>query len=222
MAVPKYKIYEYWRDKAITRAFQVKRLCDCTPEDDEVQVTGAPDEIFCWACQIPPYAQGEHRKLSALWNSDGLLQRAHILASSKGGENLPSNMFLLCPQCHAESPDTTNPRNFFAWVYYKRTHENFAMTMQKDFIKAAEILNVDMRELETQLPTVQTAEELSYLREEMAHRCAMHGTFLAPMTKMMAMVDWMTDEESQREFARWRKNRAAVPREREEEETYIK
>ncbi len=44
------KIYEYWRDKAITRSFQVKRLCDCTPEDHEVQVTGALDEIFCWAC----------------------------------------------------------------------------------------------------------------------------------------------------------------------------
>ncbi len=108
------------------------------------------------------------------------------------------------------------------FFYYKRTHENFAMTMQKDLTKAAEILNVDMRTQETQLPTVQTAEELSYLREEMARRCAMHGTFLAPMTKMMAMVDWMTDEESQGEFARWRKNRAAVPREREAEEAHIK
>lgn len=207
MSVSKYEIYEYWSDKSITRDFQVKRSCDCTPLDEAVAIMKFPDEIVCWACGAPPYAQGNHKKLSALWNSDRLLQKAHILAQSKGGADLPPNRFLLCPQCHAESPDTTNPRNFFAWVYYKRTHENYATVFWQDIEKAAEILGVDQETLKAHIMVSKTPEEDAYLRHEILCRCALHGTFLAPLTRAMAMVDWWTDDESQQRYAQWREER---------------
>ena len=143
MAVSKFRIYDYWKDKAITKKFEIKPVSACTKEDDALSITEFPDEIFCWACQMPPYQQGTHRTLSGLWNGDTLLQRSHILEKSLNGEDKPENYFLLCPQCHAESPDTTDAKLFFAWVRYKRTHENYSMVLRRDMKKAAEILGVD-------------------------------------------------------------------------------
>lgn len=114
MAVSKFRIYDYWKDKAITKKFEIKPVSACTKEDDALSITEFPDEIFCWACQMPPYQQGTHRTLSGLWNGDTLLQRSHILEKSLNGEDKPENYFLLCPQCHAESPDTTDAKLFFA------------------------------------------------------------------------------------------------------------
>ena len=88
MAVSKFRIYDYWKDKAITKKFEIKPVSACTKEDDALSITEFPDEIFCWACQMPPYQQGTHRTLSGLWNGDTLLQRSHILAKSLNGDCL--------------------------------------------------------------------------------------------------------------------------------------
>ena len=93
MAVSKFRIYDYWKDKAITKKFEIKPVSACTKEDDALSITEFPDEIFCWACQMPPYQQGTHRTLSGLWNGDTLLQRSHILAKSLNGEDKPENYF---------------------------------------------------------------------------------------------------------------------------------
>ena len=59
MAVSKFRIYDYWKDKAITKKFEIKPVSACTKEDDALSITEFPDEIFCWACQMPPYQQGD-------------------------------------------------------------------------------------------------------------------------------------------------------------------
>ena len=123
------------KTKPSRKKFEIKPVSACTKEDDALSITEFPDEIFCWACQMPPYQQGTHRTLSGLWNGDTLLQRSHILAKSLNGEDKPENYFLLCPQCHAESPDTTDAKLFFAWVRYKRTHENYSMVLRRDMKK---------------------------------------------------------------------------------------
>ena len=63
MAVSKFRIYDYWKDKAITKKFEIKPVSACTKEDDALSITEFPDEIFCWACQMPPYQQGTQRTL---------------------------------------------------------------------------------------------------------------------------------------------------------------
>lgn len=112
MKIKKYEIYNHWKDKAITKNFEVKLWKACIAEDEAVKIIEFPDEIACWACGIPPYQTADSDKIEKLWNHDHLLDRAHIFARSKGGGDMPSNLFLLCPNCHAESPDTTNPKNF--------------------------------------------------------------------------------------------------------------
>ena len=94
------------------------------------------------------------------------LQRSHILAKSLNGEDKPENYFLLCPQCHAESPDTTDAKLFFAWVRYKRTHENYSMVLRRDMKKAAEILGVDQNLVEERFAALRLTrlEEDAYIR----------------------------------------------------------
>jgi len=130
--IKKFEIYNYWKDKAITKDFKVKLWEACVDEDEAVKVIDFPDKIVCWACGVLPYETADTEKLEVLWNRDRLLDRAHILARSKGGKDIPSNLFLLCPNCHAESSDTTNPSDFYSWVYYKRKFENWAEVYRKE------------------------------------------------------------------------------------------
>ena len=46
MAVSKFRIYDYWKDKAITKKFEIKPVSACTKEDDALSITEFPDEIF--------------------------------------------------------------------------------------------------------------------------------------------------------------------------------
>ena len=159
----KYDIYSYWKNKAITKNFEVKRWNDCIAEDEAINVTGFPDEIYCWACEMPPYNTADTDNIKTLWNQDHLLTKAHILAKSIGGDDSPSNLFLLCPNCHEESPDTTNPINFFAWIYYKRKYDNYVQVNSREFEKAAEIRGISKEDL---LARFQHSAKLRYKRYE--------------------------------------------------------
>ena len=73
---------------------------ECAPEDEAIKIIDFPDGISCWACGILPYNTYDSEKIEALCNHDHLLDRAHIIARSKGGEDLPSNLFLLFLKPH--------------------------------------------------------------------------------------------------------------------------
>lgn len=216
MAISKFQIYNYWKDKAITNKLEIKPRAECTAEEEPLSVTEFPDEIFCWACQMPPYKQGIHRTLGGLWNSDRLLQRAHILAKSLRGEDKPENYFLLCPQCHAESPDTTDARLFFAWVRYKRMHESYFVVLRRNMKKAAEILGVDESYVREKFDDLRISrpEEDAYVRDYILKNCTLHGSFIAPLSQIMIMQKWILDPEEQRKFAAWRRT---LPQEKTDE-----
>lgn len=38
MAVSKFRIYDYWKDKAITKKFEIKPVSACTKEDDALSI----------------------------------------------------------------------------------------------------------------------------------------------------------------------------------------
>lgn len=190
MKVTKYAIYDYWKDKAITNSFEVRHIQDCTPEDKAEAITDLPDTIFCWACCIPPYQTYSTKSLKALWNQDHLLQRAHILAKSKGGEDKPENLFLLCPDCHTEAPDTTNPQNFFAWVYYKRTEDMWPQVLMRELERAAKIKGVDMKDIIQRCHSLgMEFHTISRFREQISKNCALHGTSISMLSKMMSFID---------------------------------
>ena len=53
----------------------------------------------CWRC-------GHKRKL----------ERCHIVPASRGGEDTPSNLVLLCKDCHKENPNVTDSEIMWDWL----------------------------------------------------------------------------------------------------------
>jgi hypothetical protein len=45
------------------------------------------------------------------------LERCHIIPASRGGEDTPSNLVLLCKRCHADGPNVTDPEIMWDWLY---------------------------------------------------------------------------------------------------------
>lgn len=128
-----YQIFDYWRRKCITKDGYVRDVPN-QKNGDMIVITDW-GEPCCWACNKPidldDYAgyeeaskNSDYKRIWEYCDVKSHLDRCHILPEMIGGTDEESNMFLLCKRCHAESPDTRNPRNFFRWVYRKR-HNSF-------------------------------------------------------------------------------------------------
>lgn len=65
------------------------------------KITVCIDEAYtcCWRC-------GSERKL----------QRCHIVPASRGGKDDPSNLVLLCEDCHKEGPNVDDPKIMWDWL----------------------------------------------------------------------------------------------------------
>lgn len=98
------EIFEYWKDWLNDNGFD----------------WGEPS---CWACrrwwgtkydtQNPKTSWDEIKKL---WNKVTPLQRCHIIPRSLGGTDNPSNLFLMCRDCHDKAPDTSSREKFLLWA----------------------------------------------------------------------------------------------------------
>lgn len=79
-------------------------------------------EPSCWACGFHYSTKYDVKQSDASWEKilDGWeripLQRCHIVPRSLGGTNEPSNLFLMCRECHDLAPNTALPKIFFEWV----------------------------------------------------------------------------------------------------------
>lgn len=190
MNINKYEIYNYWKDKAITKNFEVKLWERCTSEDEAVKIIECSDGIVCWGCGLLPYSTVDSDKIEVLWKHDHLMNKAHILARSKGGEDVPSNLFLLCPNCHEEAPDTTNPKNFYAWVYHKRKSDNWVQVYRRELEKAASIKGIALEELVGCFGQLNMdSDTIEAMRKQMAERCALHGGAVSMSSKMLSIID---------------------------------
>ena len=129
------KIFSYWKDKAITANGSV---VDETGDPVTVPVVEYWTEPCCWACGrqvfgLEKYATYESnlsgdrvRMLYDYGKTRRVLERCHIVPHALGGSDKdPSNLFLLCHDCHASSPDMANPKYFLRWVYKMRTEKVF-------------------------------------------------------------------------------------------------
>ena len=128
--VSHFSIFDYWKDKAITKTGEIVSVGD-EYADPPVFVVESDFEPSCWGCGLPVITELEENQtkglckddLPKIWgdkNVSSTLNRCHIIPRSLGGEDSPSNLFLMCETCHQESPDTTNPCNFMRWVYNRR------------------------------------------------------------------------------------------------------
>lgn len=192
MVITKFEIYSFWKDKAITNKFKVKNYAECRANEEALPILEFYDDICCWACGLPSWIIGnenicEADDLKKEWNNDKSLQKAHILANSLGGLETANNLFLLCPTCHAESPDTRENDDFFAWVYYKRKNENYITTIYRELERACKMKNIDSQIVQDYFSKV-NYEKLMSLRRRIIKNCTVHGSFVSSSSKMMALL----------------------------------
>lgn len=132
------KIFNYWKDKCIDKFGNVY---ENTPEhfDNTIEVVYDWGEPQCWCCnriipveEDPKYEEWindeSDKGLQKIWNckiSRHYLQRAHIKPKMLGGEDKPENLFLLCGECHKNSPDLSNPKMFLSYIYDCRTSNRY-------------------------------------------------------------------------------------------------
>lgn len=145
----RFQIFDYWKDYCIDKHGILHKEGDC-PIEDSIPVVTDWEEQSCWGCgERIPSKDGRYstwvRKEDywAIWNDGSpkiTLERAHIIPDALGGLPRRDNLFLLCPVCHRESPDTLSKQMFFKWIYNTRSVGN---AKKQCFRKALDILKSD-------------------------------------------------------------------------------
>ena len=182
-----YKIFDYWKDKAITKNGDIVDVNDEKYFDCSIEVVYDHGEPECFACRRLVKGVLEDEKydewlnmkggLKNIWNHRDVkknLQRCHIIPHSLNGSGNPENMFLMCKDCHEESPDTNNPKNFFRYVYRKRKSPNNGYKKMAMFLD--ECIN---RELDFS----------THDFDEMEKNISSHGGVISDYTFSMGLAD---------------------------------
>lgn len=90
--VPKNKIVDYW--------FYNSNICET-----ELNFDWADALKVCWNCG----------------SETSRIERCHIIPKMLGGEDIPSNLVLLCNDCHLEAPDINDKDSMWNWIKSNRT-----------------------------------------------------------------------------------------------------
>ncbi len=125
--VETFKIFDFWKDKAITKDGKI--VID-SPEYRDISVPVVEDwgEPSCWCCNKPVNiykmrgyeAAINSKNFKKIWNYSKVsehLQKVHIIPFARGGSNEPYNFFLLCEECHKSSPDFIIIKQFYKYIY---------------------------------------------------------------------------------------------------------
>lgn len=133
------EIVNYWKDKFISSI----GLIDTNEKTDDIKIIEDIGEPVCWACGKPFSKHDDSYKTwQELWDSKYIkssLNRCHIIPRALCNNDEPHNLFLMCEICHHESPDTSNTKAFFRWVYDKR--KTYSLGVRNPFSLLAEINN---------------------------------------------------------------------------------
>lgn len=116
-----------------------------------------------------------------------VLEVKYVFDYCGGGREIANNLFLLCSTCHAESPDTRENDNFFAWVYYKRKNENYLTIMYRELERACKMKNIDIQIAQDYFSKVDYDKQMN-LRRRIIKNCTLHGSFVSLSSKMMALL----------------------------------
>ncbi len=171
-SVPSIKqIVEYWKDKYISKNFEI---IDFYEEGAEPVITdlGEPE---CWACGMfneNIYENLNYDKLLQgknvirVWSLPEVkyLQKAHILSKMLGGENKPSNYFLLCKTCHQESPDFSDTHYFYAYIchtrkYACRIRNKRSNEIQRAVYELANLMNKNILTIDKGIKNIESSVE---------------------------------------------------------------
>lgn len=133
-----FEIFNYWKDKYIDERGNCYSGYPKHHIGDVIAIVNDYGEPECFACGCSAIdyddMDEEDKYLDALKRDDDTgikyiysrkdvrhaLQRAHIRPNALQGEDIPSNLMLLCRNCHEDSPDILNRRLFLQWIFKRR------------------------------------------------------------------------------------------------------
>ena len=207
-----YKIYDFWKDKAITPKGNVINTRDSHTLDDKIAVDD-PYVPRCWGCGQPVVRDSqldkwidktsgegdENEQLKNLWNSKEVkhkFNRCHIVPGALGGKDEPSNLFLMCGECHHLSPDTIYVSSFFKWVLQRRKqmlwgklHPNYALEqidkmLQQDY-------NVTFMELLNKIHELGGDDRIKDTKNDLMNKIGTHCSGISESTWIVGMTKWL-------------------------------
>lgn len=187
------KIYEYWCGKGILENGKIS---------DDLGLAIIENDYLpsCWACgklvngkdifSWDKYIEEEPKKLWSDKKVNSKLQKCHILAKQFDGQDTPENLFLMCADCHAESPDVKNREAFFRWVYRRRKERSYGININ-------EMLSLAEYEIKSrgydpmEFLHMFNVEEVEEIVKECWGECGLHGTHIAESSVVIALIDAM-------------------------------
>lgn len=204
-----YRIFDYWKDKVISSSGEVRTTRECKPSPDLEVVVEDWGEPCCWACGKYAVKDEELRRFfesnpdtasddffKKLYNLKSLkhnLNRCHIHPNALGGADSPDNLFLMCEECHALSPDTINRAAFFRWVYDRRKKfVNGRMCPNEMLTRIdAELARRGLPSLVQCVGMAKSPYEMSDIGEFMRDRVGFHCSSVADSSMIVGFVDWI-------------------------------
>lgn len=191
-----YKIFEHWADKCISPDGKVGVIGEINGR----RVVENEHLAQCWACghavkrrdvlswdkyDIDPHEVWADKRINST------LQKCHILAKQFGGPNEPDNLFLLCSDCHAESPDTRNRDAFFRWVYRKKRDCSNGLDC-KEFVanttEEIESRGYNLEEFAKKFCKLPLKKQWEVI-ESGLYNCGTHGATVAPSSAAICIID---------------------------------
>ena len=201
-----FKIADYWRDKYILPNGDITDF----PEENALQIVTDFGEPSCWGCGKPIIGHYEKHldeymeddlttHYKCIWN-DPLVKkgynRCHIIPGALGGGDCPNNLFLMCENCHTESPDTTNPKSFFRWVYLRRSKYNmgelsvpYLMDAVSMELKQRGLVSVE--ELLSTMTKFDCPTDKVSLEEYIEQNMGQHGVHSSESSRTCVIADWL-------------------------------
>ena len=116
-SVLKSKVVDYWMntDQGVERVKAIIEKIGSAPSFIHLDL----DYPECFACSHPIHSKSTRKDREKHWEdvwNRTRLEGAHIVPHSKGGESIPSNIVLLCRDCHRDNPDSLNETFFWKWL----------------------------------------------------------------------------------------------------------
>ena len=204
-----YRIFDYWKDKAITSTGEITPLRECESLSEVEVVVYDWGEPCCWACgkaavkdnvlhsffENNPETKGDDffKKLYALKSLKSKLNRCHIKPNALGGADSPENLFLMCEECHTLSPDTINRAAFFRWVYDRRQQFVSGRMAPKEVLGKIEeeLARRGLPPLVKCLETAKAHYEFSDIDEFMRTRVGLHCSSVSDTSLIVGATDWI-------------------------------
>lgn len=191
-----YSVFKHWRDKAITEQGEV---IDGSGGRGRLVV----ENVFlpsCFACGRPVRPKNiiswdkYDMEVEEIWKDkkiNSVLQRCHIIAKQFGGPDTADNLFLLCCDCHQESPDTKNRAAFFRWIYRRKAEYTCGINepqFAEEIKREVEMRGYILSEFGKKFAEL-SREEKDTCLEGAWEECGLHGVHFATSTMIIAMID---------------------------------